>query len=187
MKLPRVLSRLVLTMHIITSVGWLGAVMAYLALDVVASASEDIAAVRAAYFGMDLSIRFVIAPLAIASVLIGTVNALTCWWGLLGHYWLLVKLLLTIFATAILLLEVQNVTYMAEIASTSADPRTLPGSLPHSIGGLLILVMVAVLSVYKPKGLTPYGWRKQLRSSSGSSPRTTCAQLILTDAEPGSD
>lgn len=165
MNVPRVLKRLVLTAHIVTSVGWLGAVMAYLALDLVATSSEDIAAVRAAYFGMDLSIRFVILPLAIASVLIGTVNALTTAWGLFRHYWVLIKLLLTIFATTILLLEVQSVTYMAELASTRADPRTLPGSLPHSVGGLLILITVAVLSVYKPKGLTPRGWRKQPQST----------------------
>lgn len=175
MNLPRILSRLVLTAHIVTSVGWLGAVTAYLALDIVASASEDIDAVRAAYFGMDLSIRLVIVPLAIASVLIGTVNALTSSWGLLRHYWVLVKLLLTIFAATILLLEVQNVTYMAGLASTSADPRTLPGSLPHSIGGLVILITVAVLSVYKPNGLTPRGWRKQLRANDGAVQRTTGA------------
>lgn len=161
---PRMVSRLVLTAHIVTSVGWLGTVMAYLALDIVASVSDDIAAVRAAYFGMDLTIRVVIVPLAIVSVLIGTVNALTSSWGLFRHYWVVVKLLLSIFATVILLLEVQNVAYMAELASTIADPRSLPGSLLHSIGGLVVLITVAVLSVYKPKGLTPHGWRQQLRT-----------------------
>ena len=164
MTLPRILSRLVLTAHIVTSVGWLGAVLAYLALDVVASASEDIVSVRAAYYGMDLSIRYVIVPLAIASVLIGAVNALTSSWGLFRHYLVLVKLVLTMFATVILLLEVQNVTYMAELASTTEDPRRLPGSLLHSIGGLVILITVAVVSVYKPKGVTPHGWGQKLRS-----------------------
>jgi len=164
MTVPRVLSRLVLTAHIVTAVGWLGAVLAYLALDIVASVSEDIAAVRAAYFGMDLSIRYVIVPLAIASVLIGTANALTSSWGLFRHYWVVVKLLLTVFATVILLLEAQTIMYMAELASTGADPGNLPGSLLHSIGGLVVLITVAVLSVYKPKGLTRHGWRQQLRA-----------------------
>jgi uncharacterized BrkB/YihY/UPF0761 family membrane protein len=162
------ITRLVLTAHVVTSVGWLGAVMAYLALDIVASASDNIANVRAAYFGMGLTIRVVIAPLAIASVLIGIVNALTSSWGIFRHYWVVVKLLLSIFATVILLLELQTVAYLAELASMNAEPRSLPGSLLHSIGGLVILIMVAVLSVYKPKGLTPYGWRKQLRLNSGA-------------------
>jgi hypothetical protein len=163
MTLSRTFRRFMLTWHIVTSVGWLGAVLAYLALDITATAGEDIASVRAAYFAMDLTIRYVIVPLSMACVLIGTANALTSVWGLLQHYWVLVKLLLTAFATVILLLEVKNVTYMAEIASTSADPRNLPGSLPHSIGALIILVTVSVLSVYKPKGLTLYGWKRQVR------------------------
>lgn len=163
MTVSRTLSRLLLTVHIVTSVGWLGAVLAYLALDIVGRVGDDIASVRAAYFGMDLTIRYVIAPLAAASVIIGTVNALTSSWGLFGHYWVVVKLLLTIFATVILLLEVQNVSLMAELASTSTDPGNLPGSLPHSVGGLVFLITAAVLSVYKPKGLTPHGWRRHQR------------------------
>jgi hypothetical protein len=150
--------------HVVSSVGWLRAVLAYLALDVVATAGQDIASVRAAYFGMGLTIRYVIVPLAIASVLIGMANALTSSWGLFRHYWVIVKLLLTVFATVILLLEARTVAYMAEVASTSADPRDLIGSLPHSIGGLIVLIVVAVLSVYKPKGLTRYGWRRQMRA-----------------------
>jgi hypothetical protein len=31
----------------------------------------------------------------------------------------------------------------------------------HAIGGLLVLLVPAVLSVYKPRGLTPYGRRMQ--------------------------
>lgn len=163
MTLPRMFHRFVLTGHIVTSVGWLGAVLAYLALDIMATAGEDIASVRAAYLGLDLTIRYVIVPLSMASVLIGTANALTSGWGLFQHYWVLAKLLLTIFAIVILFLEVQNVAYMAQIASTSADPRDLPGSLPHSIGALIILITVTVLSVFKPRGLTRHGWRHQGR------------------------
>jgi hypothetical protein len=37
----------------------------------------------------------------------------------------------------------------------------LPGTLPHSVGGLVVLGVVLVLNVYKPQGVTPYGWRKQ--------------------------
>ena len=155
------LHRLALTAHITTSIGWLGAVVAYLVLDIIATAGRDIAAVDAAYFGMEAIIRYAIVPLALTSVLIGIVNALSAPWGLFQHYWVVMKLLLTLFATSILLLEVQNITYMAEIAASGADPRKLPGSLPHSIGGLLVLLVTTVLSVYKPRGLTAYGWRKQ--------------------------
>lgn len=158
---PPSVRRLVLTAHITTSVGWIGAVLAYLSLDIIAAVSHDVSAVRAAYFGMSFIIVNVIVPLALASVLLGTVNALTSAWGLFRHYWVLVKLLLTLFATTILLLETQNVTYMAKIAGSGADPRELAGSLPHSVGGLIVLLVVVTLSVYKPKGITRYGWRVQ--------------------------
>lgn len=156
------LRKLILTTHISTSVGWLGAVVAYIPLDVIAATSENVQLVRAAYLGMELTIWFAIVPLALASVLVGIVNSLSTPWGLFRHYWVLVKLLLTIFITIILLLEAQAISYMAEMAAGGAtDPRELPGSLFHSIGALLFLLAIAVLSVYRPRGLTRYGWRKQ--------------------------
>jgi hypothetical protein len=109
---------------------------------------------------MEVIILYVIVPLALASVLLGIANALSARWGLFRHYWVVVKFLLTVFAVTILLLEVQNVRYMAELAASGADPRTLTGSPPHSIGGLAVVLVITVLSVYKPRGMTRYGWRK---------------------------
>lgn len=162
MIMPPRLRKVVLTTHVTTSVGWLGAVVAYIALDVATVTSQDVETVRGAYIGMELTVRYAIVPLALASVLIGTVNALGTPWGLFRHYWVLVKLLLTVVATIVLLKEVQSVSYLADLAtSTSADPRRLSNTLVHSGGGLLILLVTVILSVFKPRGLTRYGWRKQ--------------------------
>lgn len=161
MSLPPRLRKTVLTLHISTSVGWFGAVLAYLALDITAVTSNDPQTVRGAYVAMSLIVVYVIAPLAIASVVIGIVNALGTSWGLLRHYWVLVKLLLTLFAAGILLAEVPTVTYLGRAAASAADPRVLPGTLLHSIGGLTVLLITVILSVFKPPGITPYGWRKQ--------------------------
>jgi hypothetical protein len=161
MIMPSRLRKVVLTAHIATSLGWLGAVAAYIALDVAAVTSQDVQTVRGAYLAMEVTIWYVIVPLALASVLIGTVNALGTPWGLFRHYWVLAKLLLTLFATTILLLETQTISHMAEVAASDADPRELPGSLFHSIGGLVVLLTITILSVFKPPGLTRYGWRKQ--------------------------
>ncbi|HYZ09917.1 MAG TPA: DUF2269 domain-containing protein, partial [Pseudonocardiaceae bacterium] len=125
--------------------------------------SRDVQLVRAAYLAMELVARYVIVPLALASVVIGIVNALGTSWDLFRHYWVLRKLLLTVLATIVLLLQKQSISYLAEVAASGADPRDLPGSLLHSIGGLVVLLIVTVLSVYKPRGLTRYGWRKQRR------------------------
>ncbi|MBC9725024.1 DUF2269 domain-containing protein [Streptomyces sp. TRM68367] len=157
---PR-LRKIVLTTHVATSVGWLGAVLAYLALDVTAVTSQEVPTVRGAYAAMEVTVLYVIVPLALASVLIGIVNALGTPWGLFRHYWVLVKLALTVFATIVLLIETQTVSRLAETAASSANPRELPGTLLHSIGGLVVLVIILILSVFKPRGVTRYGWRKQ--------------------------
>lgn len=157
---PRV-RKMVLTAHVATSVGWLGAVCAYLALDVTAVTSQDVLTVRGAYAAMEVTVLYALVPLALASVLIGIVNALGTPWGLFRHYWVLVKLLLTVLAAAVLLVETQTVSYLAEAAASSADPRELPGTLPHSVGGLVVLLVILILSVFKPRGVTRYGWRRQ--------------------------
>ena len=160
MTMPPRLRKAVLTTHVATSVGWLGAVVGYIALDLAAVTSRDIELVRAAYMAMELIVGYAIVPLACASVVVGVVNAVGTSWGLFQHYWVLVKLLLTLVATAVLLAETRTIRSLADAAAAS-DPRHLPGSLPHSIGGLLILLLILILSVYKPRGLTRYGWRKQ--------------------------
>jgi uncharacterized membrane protein len=159
--MPPALRKVVLTTHVVTSVGWLGAVLAYLALDVTAVVSSDVERVRAAYLAMELTATYAIVPLALVAVTIGVINALGTSWGLFRHYWVLVKLLLTLVATTVLLLETRIIRSLADAAASGADPRDLPGTLGHSVGGLIVLVLVTILSIYKPRGLTRYGWRKQ--------------------------
>jgi ribose/xylose/arabinose/galactoside ABC-type transport system permease subunit len=169
MALPARWRKLVLTAHITTSVGWLGAVLAYVALDVAAITSTNPDTVRALWVARDVTVWSAIVPLAVASVLIGIVNALGTPWGLLRHYWVIMKLLLTLAATAILLQEAQSVS--AAAAQARADPR--PGSLLHSVGGLVVLLTVTTLSVFKPRGLTRYGWRRQQQHGTRSEPRVS--------------
>jgi hypothetical protein len=157
------LRKFVLTAHVTSSVGWLGAVVAYLALAVAALTLRDAQTVRAAWIAMELTGWFVIVPLALASLLIGLVQSLSTPWGLFRHYWVLLKLLLTVFATIILLLHMPTVSYFAGIAAQTdnANLAGLRGELIHAGGGLLVLLVTTTLSVYKPRGMTPYGWRKQ--------------------------
>lgn len=161
---PR-LRKVVLTAHVTSSVGWLGAVIAYLALDITAVTNGDLNTVRAAYVAMDVTIWYAIVPLALASVFIGMINALGTRWGLVRHYWVLLKFLLTILATVILVQEAQVVSDLASAAASATDPAALPGTLLHSVGGLLVLLGIAVIAMFKPRGLTRYGWRRQRERS----------------------
>ena len=95
MTMPPGLRRFALAAHLTLSVGWIGAVAAYMALDLATATSQDAQTLRAAYLGMELIVRNVIVPLALASLLTGLVMALGTKWGLFRHYWVLISLLLT--------------------------------------------------------------------------------------------
>jgi hypothetical protein len=110
---------------------------------------------------MDLVGWYVIVPLAIGSLLTGILMSLGTRWGLLRHYWVLIALVLTMFATAVLLLHMPTVTATADVArrADDADLHALGGDVIHPGLGVLVLLTVAVLNVYKPRGVTPYGRR----------------------------
>ncbi len=162
---PRLL-KFALTTHVTCSVGLLGAIAGFLALAVAGLTSQDARMVRAAYLAMELTAWFVIVPLALASLLTGLVQSLGTTWGLFRHYWVLAKLSLMVFATVVLLLKMKLVSYVAGVAAettlSSADLRAARTELViHAAAGLLVLLLPAALSVYKPRGMTRYGARKQ--------------------------
>jgi hypothetical protein len=155
-----------LTAHVIFSVALLGSIAAFLTLAVAGLTSKDAQMVRAAYLAMELIARFVIVPSAFASLLTGLIQSLGTPWGLFRHYWVLLKLLLTVFASSVLLVKMELIGYAARLAAETilsrADLRATGIQLvAHAAGGLLVLLVPAVLSVYKPPGMTRYGWRKQ--------------------------
>lgn len=158
------LRKLLLTVHVASTVGWVGAVAVFAVLAVTALTTSDPELATGAQLAMDLSARLVIVPLSMASVISGVVQGLRTSWGLFRHYWVVVKLVVTLFATAILLLKVPVIAELADAArgSSSGDVRNLRMELVlHSVGGLLVLLVPLVLSIYKPRGMTRYGARKQ--------------------------
>jgi hypothetical protein len=159
---PR-LRKFALSAHLTFSVGWIGAVLAYLALGVGAVTSQDVQTVRAAWTAMELTGWYVIVPLALASLLTGLVMALGTKWGLFRHYWVLISFALTVFATVVLLLHMPTVSSMADLAQEAegAGLEGLGGDLLHPGIGLVVLLVIQVLNLYKPRGMTRYGWRKQ--------------------------
>jgi hypothetical protein len=157
--------KLTLAAHLTLSVGWIGAVAAYMALDAVTATSQEPQRLRGAYIGMDLIVRYVIVPLAGASLLTGIVMAVGTRWGLFRHNWVPISLLLTIVATIVLLDSMRAICFLAAVAGAPAtsgnQPRALPSTLVRSVGGTVVLLVILVLNVYKPHGMTRYGRRQQ--------------------------
>ena len=166
------LRRFALTTHITSSVGWLGSVAAFLALSIAGLSSLDTQIVRGAYVGMHLITWYVIVPLCLASLFTGLIESLGTQWGLFRHYWVGIKLLLTVLATLILLVHTQPIDAVAAVAARGDLSAFDLGQVRLQLVGdasaaLFVLVVTTTLSVYKPWGLTPYGLRAQAAETAG--------------------
>ena len=150
---PRI-RKAALVADVVCSVGWLGMVLAFIAMAVMGIVSADEMAVRGTYRVME----------QVAWWATGVLQSLGTTWGLFRHYWVVFKLGLTVVATGVLVLYMQTFEYLARVA---ADPgvgleavRNFSPVL-HSVAAALVLLVATVLAVYKPRGLTRYGQRKK--------------------------
>ena len=75
------LRRFAFTTHVTTSVGWIGAVLVFLAVAVIGLSSQDERTVRGAYLVMAPAAWFVLVPLAHASLLSGIALSLGTNWA----------------------------------------------------------------------------------------------------------
>jgi hypothetical protein len=165
------LRRAALAMHLITSVGWIGAAAAYLAAGVAARVSDQVPTVRAAWISMELIGWLVIVPLGCLAFLTGLVMSVGTRWGLIRHYWVLIALVLTSLALVVLILHMPSVSAGAAVARTGDDRAVLQlgGDIAHPALGLVVLVVVAVINLYKPRGLTRYGQRQHAAAEASPS------------------
>jgi hypothetical protein len=160
------LRKFVLAAHVTSSVGTLGAVAVFLALAIAGLASQNAEVVRGVYIANGLIAWYVILPLILAALLIGIIQSLGTPWGLFRHYWVLAKFMLTVVTIYVLLQQMDGISHIAGVAAetslSGADLLGLRRSLrTHAIGGLGVLLVLVALSIYKPAGMTRYGWRRQ--------------------------
>ena len=159
-----------LSLHVLSSIGWVGAVLVYLALGIAAVTSSDTTLIRSAYVAMDWAAWVVLVPLALASLGTGLVQSLATSWGLFRHYWVIFKLGITLVATAVLVTYTGTLEAYADVATRETfSPSDLellrsPSVVVHSTGALILLSIATLLAVYKPTGLTRRGHRLRPRT-----------------------
>ncbi len=149
-----------LVAHIAASVGWLGAIAASLALAVVALVTTDPAVIGAVYRVLEPLGWVALVPFSLAALATGVIQSLVSSWGLIRHYWVLAKLVLNVFAVAVLLLYMQTLAGLARSAAAAGEtvrPSLSPGL--HAAAAVVLLLIALVLSVYKPRGITAWGYR----------------------------
>ena len=153
----RSLRKLLLTLHVGFSVGWLGAVAAFLVLALIALCGSDLDQARSIYVALAPLTWFVIVPLSLASLVSGVTQSLITPWGLWQHYWVIAKLLLNVGATLLLFVHTQPIDLLARAAAAGnlTELAGLRRQLVLDAGAAAVALATAtVLSVYKPVGQT---------------------------------
>ena len=151
------LNKVVLTAHITTSVGWFGSVIVFLALAIFSLLSVSLMETKAGLIAMDVTAWFVIVPFCLLSLITGIIQATGSRWGLFKHYWIIVKLILTVGSTLLLLLHLQPISQMANEALL---PNFSKGNLETGTmdmiskagASIMVLLVLTTISIYKPWG-----------------------------------
>jgi len=184
MAMTPALSKLTLTTHITSSVGWFGSVAGFLVLSIAGFTSSNDQMVRASYLAMELTAWFIIVPLSLASPVSGILQALGTTWGLFRYYWVSIKFLITIPATILLLVHLQPIGHLAQVVSeTTLASGELAGTriqlIANAAAAAIVLLIATALSVYKPFGLTAYGQRKrQIQNTTSQTSRNRWAYVL---------
>jgi hypothetical protein len=163
------LRKVMLTVHIIISVGWLGLIMGMVAMAVVGASTGDPRTQYAVYDMMNLLDQIFLGMTSLFAMLTGVVGAVGTKWHLMRRHWVATKFVITIVVMCVgfgvihqLIVEAYNLT---QAGAPVAEVRAV--GLPLAVfssSALLTLVFMTVLSTYKPWGFTRYGRRKQAAS-----------------------
>ncbi len=147
-----------LVVHVVVSVGWLGAAVAMMALALRGLLSTDPSVRVGAYATMHYFDLAVNAPLSISMLITGVLCSVLTPWGLVRHWWVLAKLVLSAaLLLAIPFLSAPRLRELTETIPAAAEPAgTAAEVLAISISGVTVLTAVTALSVVKPWGRTPW-------------------------------
>ena len=142
--------------------GWFGAVVTFFGLALVGIQTASDQTLRSVYIAMDVVGWLIIVPFSVATLVTGLVQSAGTSWGFVRHYWVLSKLLITVGASALLLLHMQVMSTVAQAASAGnltishlREPRMQ--LLGDAAAAAVVLLVAAALSVFKPRGRTSFG------------------------------
>jgi hypothetical protein len=166
-RLSRRQRHLVLVLHIVSAVGWIGVDLALLPLVLTGLTTDDGQTAATAFGAVAILVPWTVPALSLLIVTTGVLLGLGTKWGLVRYWWVAVKLVISLILTALVFVSLlPAVTAIEVTAGTSGDEvRAALGQptnflFPPIVSGLSLLTAV-VLSVTKPWG----------RRSRGSRPR----------------
>lgn len=147
-----------LTIHLVSSVGLLGADCAVLALAVTGWLGADPVTV---YPAAHLLGSVLILPFALAALVTGVLLGLLTRWGLFRHWWVVISLVFTVAGTVLaILVLVPSLDAAATTAAAGQVPADRLGIVKDSSAAASVLILTTVLSVFKPLGRLRLGSTK---------------------------
>ncbi|MGH3831543.1 MAG: hypothetical protein ACRDRS_14050 [Pseudonocardiaceae bacterium] len=159
-RLSRRVRAVVLTVHVVMSVGWLGIDGALVALEVTGLSTVHPAARAGMATATAVIACWVLVPVVFFALFSGLVLALSTHWGLARHWWVLVKsgIAAVLVAAGLVFL----VPALPAILAGGGAPATMP-TLIERLVAMVLLLAATGLSVIKPWGRTPRGRRVRTR------------------------
>ena len=147
-------------MHVVVSVGWLGAAYVMLVLGFVATRS--VPELRHDRYGLlHVFDQAAMIPMSLAALVTGLIVAVGTPWGLLRFYWVTVKLVTTVAGMVFAGLYVSRMAIRAAaLTATNTHADISSVDLQIHIGAIVMVTMLTVnttLSVFKPWGRTRRG------------------------------
>ncbi|MEU9865140.1 DUF2269 domain-containing protein [Streptomyces sp. NPDC047971] len=159
--LKRPARRALLVLHVAVSVAWLGLSVGLLALGITAWTTGDHSLTEASYRAMKVFADWLLAPVALVTLVSGLVLSLGTPWGLARHRWVWIKFWITMATAAATVFVLRPEIEQA----AAAGVRDISLVAAPTVSTTAYLFMTAV-SVLKPWGLTGRGRRLRARASS---------------------
>ncbi|WP_462203416.1 hypothetical protein [Frankia sp. CcWB3] len=158
-------------MHVLVGVGWNGVAFAQLVL--ASTAAADAGLRHSAYELMHVVDRVLDIPLALLTLVTGVVISVKTRWGLLRHWWVATKLVITVVAVILggsvmrpLIVRAGQATDGGEVAYTAPTVAIVLGASVMNV----LFITATVLSIAKPWGKTPRGRRAMPRAGAAPIP-----------------
>jgi hypothetical protein len=139
-----------LTAHVLASVGWFGIAVLVAFCGLAAAAADDPSLIAALYRTMETT-PWLSIPTGLMAIATGTLLGLGTAFGLVRYWWVVAKITIAVAVVVTDAVLVRVVTHDAVVSGTAAPP--LYGS---TIAHVVVLAVATTLSVFKPRGRTPW-------------------------------
>lgn len=162
--MPKRVRKIMLVLHVATSVSWLGLTIGDIALGLTAITTDDPETQHAMFMALGVIGGVLLLPIAWLAYLTGLLGAVGTQWGLVRHKWVLTKFVLTTVTVLLTTFSfVPGVLAAADTARAAAPGELV--SLDGGTSGLIsagivsgsIYTLCVILSVIKPWGRTRWG------------------------------